>query len=66
MAVMDEKLKRKQDGWCCKYNLFGVTLIAFGISMLLFLPDYIHNQITQVSNRFPFEIIIFLISYFLK
>ncbi|KAG5680460.1 hypothetical protein PVAND_009968 [Polypedilum vanderplanki] len=30
--------------WCCKYNIIAVTLIAFGISMLLFLPDYLQKQ----------------------
>ena len=50
----DEKqIKNKDENsknpWFCTYNLLSVTLIAFGISSLLFLPDYIHKQMMFVS-----------------
>ena len=60
--VMDPIKKTHEDGrsvkskdgnhkksWFCTYNLLSVTLVAFGISSLLFLPDYIHKQMMFVS-----------------
>lgn len=44
------KIKNEnRNSWFCTYNLLSVTLIAFGISLLLFLPDYIHKQMMFVS-----------------
>ncbi|CAG9804192.1 unnamed protein product [Chironomus riparius] len=46
--AVEKKIKNKDEhiknSWFCRYNLLSVTLIAFGISSLLFLPDYIHKQ----------------------
>lgn len=46
IKVKDENRKKS---WLCAYNVFSVALIAFGISSLMFLPDYIHKQIMSVS-----------------
>lgn len=43
------KDENRKESWFCTYNLLSVTLIAFGISSLLFLPDYIHKQMMFVS-----------------
>lgn len=55
------KNKQCMASWCCKYHLFGVTFIAFGISLVLFLPDFVNNLIMQVSrikvfNKFRIEL----------
>lgn len=46
---MEQKDNQVIKLWCCKCHLIGVTFIAFGISLVLFLPDFVNNMILQVS-----------------
>lgn len=38
--------------WCgYMWHIFGVIFLAFGLSLLIFFPDFFHNHLLKVSSE---------------
>lgn len=58
---METKNVKKRKS-CFGWHLMGVIFLAFGASLLIFFPNFFHNQVLKVSNSVISEKLAILIT----